>query len=106
MPIRHTNAKLGGVPRLAWNPEKDANLRQSRGIGFEEIAFYIASGDLVEVLEHPHPERYPGQKIFVVWCRDYAYLVPFVESEDEVFLKTIIPSRRWTRRIREKSEEL
>ena len=29
---------------------------------------------------------------------DYAYLVPFVESGAEVFLKTIIPSRAATRR--------
>jgi hypothetical protein len=34
----------------------------------------------------------------VVEVDDYAYLVPFVEHDEEVFLKTIIPSRKATRR--------
>jgi hypothetical protein len=34
----------------------------------------------------------------VIAIEDYVYLVPFVESEDQVFLKTIIPSRKATRR--------
>ena len=28
---------------------------------------------------------------------DYAYLVPYVESENEIFLKSIMPSRKATR---------
>lgn len=51
----------------------------------------------LDVLEHPNRARYSNQRIFVVELREYAYLVPFVESEDEVFLKTIIPSRKATR---------
>lgn len=36
----------------------------------------------------------------------YAYLIPFVESEDEIFLKTIIPSRKATKLyIGESNEE-
>ena len=52
---------------------------------------------MLSVMDHPNQERYPGQRIFVVNIRDYAYLIPFVESEPEVFLKTIIPSRKATR---------
>jgi len=37
-----------------------------------------------------NPERYGGQRIFVVRRENYVYLVPFVEDEDTVFLKTII----------------
>jgi len=48
-------------------------------------------------LEHPNQERYPGQQIHVIEMEGYVYLVPFVESEDEVFLKTIIPSRKATK---------
>ena len=51
----------------------------------------------MDVLAHPNQQRYPGQRMFVVRIRDYAYLVPFVESESEVFLKTMIPSRKATR---------
>ena len=44
-----------------------------------------------------NPERYGGQRIFVVRREDYVYLVPFVEDEHTVFLKTIIPSRKATK---------
>jgi len=93
------------VKQFVWNSEKDARLRLERGIGFEEIVFHIAIGDLVEILEHPRPERYPGQRIFVVRCREYAHLVPFVEGEEVIVLKTIIPSRRVTKRLREEGKK-
>ena len=81
---------------FAWDDEKNAKLRKDRGIGFEEIVFHIERGDLLDILEHPNPGRYGGQRIFVVRREDYVYLVPFVEDEDTVFLKTIIPSRKAT----------
>ena len=80
-----------------WDDAKNAKLRTERGIGFEEIVFHIERGDLLDILEYPNPERYGGQRIFVVRREDYAYLVPFVEDEHTVFLKTIIPSRKATK---------
>jgi len=68
-----------------------------RGISFEEVVFHIERGDVLDLLEHPNRERYPNQRVFVVDVEGYAYLVPFVEDESEVFLKTIIPSRKATR---------
>jgi hypothetical protein len=59
------------------------NHRAQRGIGFEEIVFHIERGDLLDVLEHPNPERYGGQRIFVVRREDYVYLVPFVDSSNK-----------------------
>ena len=58
----------------------------------------MEQGFLLDVLEHPNQEKYQGQKIFVVQIDEYAYLVPFVEDEREIFLKTIIPSRKATRK--------
>jgi uncharacterized DUF497 family protein len=84
------------VKLFSWNNEKNERLKQERGVSFEAVLFHIERGDLLDVLEHPNPERYPGQRIFVVNIDNYAYLVPFVESEAEVFLKTIIPSRKAT----------
>src|SRR2546426_11347829 len=75
---------------------KNAKLRADRGIGFEDIVFHIERGDLLDILAHPNPERYGGQRIFVVQREDYVYLVPFGEGEDTVFLQTIIPSRKAT----------
>jgi hypothetical protein len=54
-------------------------------------------GALLDVLEHPNPDRYAGQRVLVVRREDYVYLVPFVEDERTVFLKTIIPSRKATK---------
>lgn len=84
------------MKRFSWDTEKNELLKKERGVSFEEVVFYIERGDLLDVLEHPNQERYPGQRMFVVTIDDYAYLVPFVESEAEVFLKTIIPSRKAT----------
>jgi hypothetical protein len=61
------------------------------------IESLVAVGDLLDILDHPNPERYSGQRIFVVRREDYVYLVPFVEDEHTVFLKTIIPSRKATK---------
>jgi predicted DNA binding CopG/RHH family protein/uncharacterized DUF497 family protein len=85
------------VKYFAWDDAKNAKLSTERGIGFEEIVFHIERGDLLDILEHPNPERYGGQRVFVVRREDYVYLVPFVEDEHTVFLKTIIPSRKATK---------
>ena len=82
---------------FSWNHEKNASLNRERGISFEEVVFHIEAGDVLDLLEHPNQERYPDQRIFVINVEGYAYLVPFVEDEHEVFLKTIIPSRKATR---------
>ena len=81
-----------------WDPAKNDRLKRERNISFEEVIFHIENGDEVDVFEHPNQERYPGQKVTVVAVDGYAYLVPFVESEAEVFLKTIIPSRAAAKR--------
>jgi hypothetical protein len=59
--------------------------------------FHIERGDVLDILEHPNRARYAGQRIFVVQRDDYVYLVPFVEDEKLIFLKTIIPSRKATK---------
>ena len=81
-----------------WDPGKNELLKSDRGISFEEIVYHIERGDLLDILENRNQRRYAGQRVFVVNVQDYAYLVPFVESETEVFLKTIIPSRKGTKK--------
>ena len=83
---------------FAWNPTKNIQLHTERNVSFEEIAYHIEMGGLLDIVEHPNPTKYPGQRIFIVAIENYAYLVPFVESNTEVFLKTIIPSRKATRK--------
>ena len=81
-----------------WNPEKNEFLKSERNISFEEVIFHIQNGDEVDIYDHPNQERYPNQKISVVIIEEYAYLVPYVESETEIFLNTIIPSRKATKK--------
>jgi uncharacterized DUF497 family protein len=83
-----------------WNAEKNQRLVQTRGISFERIVFEISLGNEVAVVMHPNQDKYPGQMISVVAVDDYIYLVPFIETETEIFLKTIIPSRKATRQFR------
>jgi len=89
---------------FSWNGEKNELLKEERQISFEDVVFYIAQGFLLDILEHPNQEEYQGQKIFVVQIDEYAYLVPFIEDEREIFLKTIIPSRKATKKYLKGSE--
>jgi len=86
------------VRYFGWDADKNEKLKTERGVSFEEIVFHIERGDILDILEHLNPERYAGQRIFVVQREDYAYLVTFVEEGDQVVLKTIIPSRKATKK--------
>jgi uncharacterized DUF497 family protein len=92
------------VKTIAWNLQKNEVLKSERGVSFEDIVFHIHAGDIIDTFDHPNQEKYPGQKIHAIAVEDYVYLVPFVESDEEVFLKTIIPSRKATRQYRGNDE--
>ena len=81
-----------------WNIEKNEILARERGITFEEVVLRIGAGAKIIETEHPNKERYPHQKILIVDVDGYAYLVPCVIDGDEYFLKTIIPSRKATKK--------
>jgi uncharacterized DUF497 family protein len=84
------------VKTIRWNSEKNLWLIHHRGVCFEQVLLLFERGELLDIVEHPNAQKYPGQKEAVVAIGDYAYVVPFVEDEEEVFLKTIIPSRKAT----------
>jgi uncharacterized DUF497 family protein len=84
------------VKHINWDTGKSLKLKESRGICFEDIIFYIEKGDILNDYLHPDQKRYPEQRIMVIGINDYAYLVPYVEDAEEIFLKTIIPSRKAT----------
>jgi uncharacterized DUF497 family protein len=79
-----------------WNDEKNELLKKERGVSFEEIVYHITHGGLLNTIEHPNQKKYSGQRIFIVNVEGYACIVPFVETETRIFLKTIIPSRKMT----------
>jgi len=78
-----------------FSAEKNTLLIQERNIGFEEIIAAIDNGNLLTTVEHPNKEKFAHQKMYVVYANSYVYLVPFIEEAGgEIFLKTIIPSRK------------
>ena len=88
-----------------WNKEKNEWLKQNRELCFEDIIFYIANGLLIDDIEHPNKEKYLNQRIMLFDINDYIFLVPYVEDETEIFLKTIIPSRKATKLYMEDKNE-
>lgn len=89
------------MSRYAWNREKNAELIKVRNISFERVIYHIERNGLLEVINHPNSTKYPNQKMFIVNISNYAYLVPFVENDGQIFLKTIIPSRKATKKYLE-----
>jgi len=80
-----------------WDVDKNKKLIKERKVIFEDVLIAIEEGRLLDIIEHPN-QKYSNQKIFIVQILDYAYLVPFVEDEEKIFLKTIIPSRKATKK--------
>jgi uncharacterized DUF497 family protein len=90
--------------KFEWDPEKNEQLKRERNISFEKIIFHLSQGDIWKIADHPDQENYPGQKIYFVIVEDYIYLVPHVVEKDYIFLKTIIPSRKATKRYQNEQE--
>ena len=88
-----------------WDFEKNEWLKRERGVSFDQVVLHIEQGDLLDILEHPNPQKYPGQRILIVRLEEYVYLVPCLEMEDGVVLKTIIPSRKLTKQYSRKRSD-
>lgn len=83
---------------IVWNHDKNEQLKVKRGVGFEQVLLLIEKRKILDISEHKNKAKYPNQKILIVDIGGYAYCVPFVETEKEIFLKTIFPDRRSTKR--------
>jgi len=87
---------------VRYSYEKNELLKKDRGVSFSDVVLAIENGDLLDDITHPNKERYPNQDIFIIFIKikNYVYLVPYVETEEEIFLKTIIPSRKMTKKYK------
>lgn len=81
-----------------WDDNKNERLKLDRGISFEEVVFYIANDFVLDIVPHPNQRKYPNQKMFVVNIDNYVYIVPFIENDEIIYLKTVIPSRKATKK--------
>lgn len=85
------------VKRIEWSEEKDKILISGRKVSFLAVAELILKGDILAMVKNPNTAKYPHQSMYLVNINDYVYIVPFVENDKNIFLKTIIPSRKATR---------
>jgi len=94
--IRQTSSYIVGMSVFQWNNEKNEWLKEHRGVCFEQVVILLEREEVLELVEHPNQEKYPGQRMAIVRINDYAYLIPYVQEGEEIFLKTIIPSSKAT----------
>ncbi len=89
-----------------WNKIKNTYLKTEREISFEDIQTAIEEGKVLADIDHPQKLRYPNQKVFIVEFSSYVYIVPYVEDSQKIFLKTIYPSRKMTKKYLKEREKL
>ena len=77
-----------------WNLEKINFLIKDRDICFEDVVTTIYEDKKIDIIKHPNKEKYPDQSIYIVELMGYVCMVPYVKNNDEIYLKTIIPSRK------------
>ena len=82
------------MKKIEWSKEKNLYLIQVRGVCFEDVAKTIYDNKIIDKVDHPNKTKYPNQKIIYVEINNYIFYVPYVEDENKIFLKTIIPSHK------------
>lgn len=87
-----------------WDEDKNQKLKEEREISFQEVVDAINDNNLLANIKHPNQKKYPGQEMMIVKINNYAYVAPYVQTEEKVFFKTIYPSRAATRKYLIKKE--
>jgi uncharacterized DUF497 family protein len=86
---------------ITFNEEKNQLLKATRGISFEDVLSYIKDKKILDNRAHPS-KKHPLQRLYVIQIKDYVYAVPYVYNAEkqEIFLKTIYPSRILTKQYK------
>ncbi len=80
--------------KISWSDEKNSILKKTRNIGFEDVENAIMNDNILDIVPHHN------QELMIVWIQNYTYYVPFVINDEEIFLKNIIPSRKYHKKYR------
>jgi len=83
--------------KYIFDEQKNQKLKAERGIGFEDVINAITDGKILEIIPHHNKDEYPNQMILIIEIKGYAYLAPYLEEEDLLILKTVFPSRKFTK---------
>ncbi len=82
------------MKQFRWSDDKNEQLKAQRQVSFQQVLQAIQAKQVLDIIEHPDQTKYSSQRIFIIAMNEYVYLVPFVEDDEVIFLKTIIPSRK------------
>jgi len=81
--------------RIRWSDEKNSLLKKMRNVSFEDVENAIMNDQILDIIPHHNQEKYSHQELMIIEIQNYTYYVPFVMNEEEIFLKNIIPSRKY-----------
>lgn len=81
---------------VRWNTEKAREIKEKRGIDFDKIALMIEENQLLGIMKVPSRNE---QNMFLLNYEDYLVCAPFVETEDEIFLKTAYKNRKLNKTV-------
>jgi uncharacterized DUF497 family protein len=83
---------------FSWDSEKNKKLKERRGVSFEQIILLIERDYLLDIVKHPYQTKHGDQRLYIIDVDNHAHVVPFVDKDDNRILKTIIPSRTYTKK--------
>lgn len=86
------------MKEIRFNEDKNKWLKKERGISFDEIESFITNGEIVDVIRHHNRIKHPGQQLYLINVNNYILVIPFVEEESYIFLKTAYFSRFYTKK--------
>jgi hypothetical protein len=99
--LAHILCIIHNMKTFTWEQEKNKKLKKERDVSFEQVVFLIENDCVIDIIKHPNQLKYSNQSVYIILIQDYVHLVPFVDSQNERFLKTIIPSRKFTKLYKE-----
>ena len=78
------------MKQIRWDVLKNERLKKARGASFEDLI----NSKLIKIMKNP---KRMNQNIMLFEYKKYIWVVPFVEEKNYYFLKTLFPSRKYTK---------
>ena len=83
--------------KVEWDNAKNEKLKKDRDVCFEDVERAILDKQLIDILPHFNQDKYPNQNILIVLLSNYIHYVPYVKDDEKLFLKSIVPSRKYNK---------
>ena len=87
------------MKKIKWDEGKNKILKKERGVSFKEILNSTFLG------AQKHRSRV-NQMVLLYEYKQYVWVVPCVVEDKYIFLKTMFPSRKYTKMFKSKKGEI